>query len=191
LAAGPVSKFAVPDRVAAAAKIAGHPLHGAFFEVELPMTRKNSFSILLGPADDGGTCSLTRNELLAKVKEEVDLFPMDYVDLPLGWTGEVVVAAVDRSGVRRLRSGYATWAEIGGYPEKFLELLDHLDSRLARNAPAEPIEVAIDVEPRDIPVRVLPRVVGEGDHEAVSLERPSPSVPDFFRRPRGCPGSRR
>jgi hypothetical protein len=150
----------IPDRVVLAAKVAGDPLHGALFEIELPMRRKNSFRLLVGPTDESGTCSLARTELLAKMKEEIDLFPMDYVGLDAGWTGDVVVAAVDRAAVRRLRKAYAIWGETGAYPEGFLELLDALDALLAPNAPDEPFDVAVDVDPRVIPVRVLPRVAG-------------------------------
>jgi hypothetical protein len=157
-----LNKIAVPDRLAITAHISGRALSGAFFEIELPMRRKNSFRILLGPADEGGTASLSQNELLAKAKQEEELFPMDYVDLQSGWTGEVVVASVNRAAVRRLRSAFATWSQTGGYPEGFLQLLDDLDARLASTSPVEPIEVAVDIEPNDIPVRVLSRAIGDG-----------------------------
>jgi hypothetical protein len=162
VAVGTLNKITVPDRIAVTAHISGHALNGAFFEIELPMRRKNSFRILLGPTDAGGTVSLTRNELLAKAKQEEELFPMDYVDLQSGWTGEVVVAGVDRAAIRTLRSAFATWSEAGGYPERFLPLLDELDERLAAASPAEPIEVAVDVVPSDIPVRILPRLASAG-----------------------------
>jgi hypothetical protein len=43
-----MSAASLPDRIIPTARLSGHPLAGAFFEVELPMTRKNSFRILLG-----------------------------------------------------------------------------------------------------------------------------------------------
>ncbi len=44
----------LPDRITITARLSGHPLAGAFFEIELPMTRKNSFRELIGPASENG-----------------------------------------------------------------------------------------------------------------------------------------
>lgn len=152
---------ALPDRITVTARLSGQPLVGAFFEVELPMTRKNSFRILVGPAEEDGASSLARADAVARVREEIELFPMDYVGLESGWTGEVVLAAVDRPAIRRLRTAYETWGETGGYPDGFLGLLDLLDARLAMSKATEPIEVSFKVEPEETLVRVLPRLVAE------------------------------
>lgn len=156
-----MSAASLPDRIIVTAQLSGHPLAGAFFDVELPMTRKNSFRILLGPTSEDGASSLTRTDILAKVKEEIDLFPMDYVGLEAGWTGELVVRVVDRPAIRRLRTAHETWGELGGYPDGFLELLDQLDARLALSKPTEPIDVSFEVEPADARVRVVPSTVAD------------------------------
>jgi hypothetical protein len=156
-----MSTASLPDRISVLAQVSGHRLAGAFFEIELPMTRKNSFRILLGPAGDDGASSITRAEMHAKAREEVDLFPMDYVGLEAAWTGEVIARAINRPAIRRLRAAHETWGEMGGYPEGFLQHLDDLDARLASNDPADPIQVSFEAEPTDARVRIDSRAVGD------------------------------
>lgn len=156
-----MTRVILPDRLVLRAAIAGEPLRGAFFDVELSMARKNSFRLLIGPADARGEASISHEGIDVKVRSELDLFPMDYLGLDAAWTGVVVVRAVDRDALRRLRSAHETWGSTGGYPTGFPDLVEALEAGLAAFDPAEPIEVEAVAQGGNARVRVDPKTVGQ------------------------------
>lgn len=147
-------KASLPSRIMVVSRLSDRPLPGALVELELPMTRKNSFRLLFGPAAADGSVTIVGDEISAKVAEERNLFPMDYAGLEQGWTGEVVVRAVDRSAVERLRHAFETWGSVGSWPAKFPALLDDLEGRLAEGGEPNVIAVSVEVAPGDALVRV-------------------------------------
>jgi hypothetical protein len=85
----------VPTEIRVVAFVGDRPLAGAWFEVELPMHRKNSYTLLFGPADERGAVTISRQQLVRSVSQVNHLFPMDYTRLQ-GWTREVVIKPVNR-----------------------------------------------------------------------------------------------
>jgi hypothetical protein len=150
----------LPSRLMLTAAVADEGLAGAWFEVELPMQRKNNYGFPAGPADTEGRLTLTAADLTASVREEIDLFPMDYVGLTAGWTGELVVRAVNRPAVARLRDAHATWGD-AGYSPGFMADLDRLDGALSVHPPSTPIVVFAAIEAdKEMPVRIVAVEVG-------------------------------
>ena len=121
----------LPDRLHLSATVEGIPLRGAIFEVELPMTRKNSYVLPFGVADADGILIITGDEIARFSHEVNELFLMDYVGLGAGWTGEIRVRAANRDAIARLRNAYATWGDSGIYPPGFALWLDDLEETLA------------------------------------------------------------
>jgi|HubBroStandDraft_6_1064221.scaffolds.fasta_scaffold387968_3 hypothetical protein len=137
----------VPAAVTVAASADGEPLPHAWFDFELPMRRKNTYRMPIGPAGDDGTLRVEGATLTGITKRINDLFPMDYVGLAAGWSGELVVRACNREDVARLRRGYDTWGGTGFYPPDFLDQLDRLDATL-RTIPSDALlTLTVAVEP--------------------------------------------
>lgn len=151
------------------AAVANEGLPGAWFEVAFPMQRKNNYGFPAGPADTEGRLTLTAADLTARVREEIDLFPMDYVGLAAGWTGELVIRAVNRPALARLRDAHATWGSTGYYPPGFLTDLDRLDDALSVHLPSTPIVVSAASEAdKEVPVRIVAVEVGSSRPSEVS-----------------------
>lgn len=141
------------------AGVDGTPLPGAWFEVHLPMSRKNPYGLLLGPADERGELRISGAQLLGEARRIIDLFPMDYVSVEAAATGECDVRAVNRPGVERLRTAYETWRDTGYYPPDFSERMAELDLRLselpeegriavdAEGIPADAVELSVQSVP--------------------------------------------
>lgn len=128
----------------------GQPVPHGLFEVVLSMRRKNSYRLLLGPADEAGRLDVSRSQLEAETRRENDLFPMDYVGLSEGWTGEIKIRPVAVHDLKRLREGFAIWRESGSFPEDYAEQLDHLERSLAKWPATARLTVEFAVEPKGI-----------------------------------------
>jgi hypothetical protein len=135
----------LPAEISATVTVGTTPLPGGLLEVELPMRQKNSFRFPLGPADSNGHLRITADDLAARARRINDLFPMDYVGLKAAWTGEVILKAVGRGGVRRLRQAHKTWSHTGVYAPDFRSQLDRLERALA--AIDDHVPVAVEVDP--------------------------------------------
>jgi hypothetical protein len=136
----------VPNEIRVVAFVGDRPLAGAWFEVELPMHRKNSYTLLFGPADERGAVTISRQQLVRSVSQVNHLFPMDYTGLQ-GWTREVVIKPVNRPAIDRLRRAHGTWGETDLYPPAFEEQLRLVERRL-RDAPSSScIEVHAEADP--------------------------------------------
>lgn len=139
----------LPATLRLSAAIGDSPLSAAFFELVLPMVRKNSYRLPVGPADECGRLVLSRDEIEDTIHRINDLFPMDYLGLQAGWSGEVHVQPVNRSGVQRLRNAIATWGHTGIYSAALVEGLVTLDRFLAAVEPSALIRVTSSAEPVD------------------------------------------
>jgi hypothetical protein len=131
----------LPARLDLSATVEGIPLRGAIFEVELPMTRKNSYVLPIGVAGADGTLTIAGDEIARFAQQVNNLFLMDYVGLGAGWTGEIRVRPVNRDAIARLRSAYATWRDSGIYPPDFPAWLDDLEANLTPLHPTALIQV--------------------------------------------------
>jgi hypothetical protein len=152
---------ALPHRLAVVARAGDQPLPGAWFELELPMRTKCSYRVPVGPADENGEFRVSDAELRSAVERINDLFPMDYVGLNAGWTGELVLRPVDRQVLARLQDAYLTWRETGFYPARFAEHLAALKRTLDSLPREAPLQVTATVEPAGSPpVRTLFSRVG-------------------------------
>lgn len=129
------------------ARVGRTSLARAWFEVHLPMTKKNAYGLLFGPADAEGELRVSQADLLGDARRIIDLFPMDYVTLEAASTGECSVRAVNRSAIERLRGAYETWSETGYYAADFLEQMSALDARLAELRPEAQIDVDASMTP--------------------------------------------
>lgn len=99
----------VPSWIEVLCSVDAEPLGGAWVKVTLPMTGKNPIRVLFGPADDSGIVRITGAELTEAAKQVADLFPMDYLAFPGGWTGQVIAEVVDLAGIERLREAASVW----------------------------------------------------------------------------------
>lgn len=142
-----MSTAALPQKFVILSQVGGQPLGRAWFEFELPMRRKDSYRLPVGPADPSGELRIGDAQLRAAVKRVGDLFPMDYVGIDGGWTGEILVHPVDRVALTRLRGAYATWGHTGSYPRDFPKRLDELEGTLASLRGELPIDVSATAEP--------------------------------------------
>jgi hypothetical protein len=85
------------------------------------MTCKNSYHIVVGPADNAGEILVSGSELAAEVYRAIELAMMDYVPLPAGWTGEIIIRPVTTADLGQLRHGYETWKASGAFPKGLSE----------------------------------------------------------------------
>jgi len=67
---------------------------------------------LFGPADEFGIIPISGDELVRAAAREVDLFPMDYLAFPGGWTGELIAEVIGVAGIERLREAAQTWGDL-------------------------------------------------------------------------------
>jgi hypothetical protein len=58
-------------------------------------------------------------------------------------------------------TAYETWGQSGGFPQGFTQLLDQLDSRLARVGATQPIDVSFEPEPNDASIMIVPAYVSD------------------------------
>jgi hypothetical protein len=110
------------------------------------MSRKNSYTLPFGPADEQGQLVVSGNRLLASIQQINDLFPMDYSGLE-GWTGELRVKPVNRPAIERLRRAYELWSETGFYPADFEHELERLEQALE----ATPGQTTLSLEAETMP----------------------------------------
>jgi len=139
----------LPSQLILSATVESSPLPGAWFELELPMARKNNYRLPVGPADERGRFMIAGGNIADVLKSINDLFPMDYVGPAAGWTGEIRIRPVNRSAVQRLRNAHSTWGHTGIYPPGFTESLDTLAGTLETLGSAAVIAVAAAAEPGD------------------------------------------
>ena len=102
----------VPTSIRVHCSAGGESLGGAWVALTLPMIEKNSIRLLFGPADDLGIVRITGDELIEAAAREVDLFPMDYLAFPGGWTGESSAEVLDVAGIERLREAANVWGSV-------------------------------------------------------------------------------
>ncbi len=132
-----------PREIRLAARIDGQPLAGGWLEIEIPMSRKNSYTIPLGPADDRGKLAVSGPRLRALVQLVNDLFPMDYSGID-GWTGELRVIPVNQAAIRRLRRAQDLWQDTDFYPDDFEQQLTELELVFQAAQPTARLEVEIE-----------------------------------------------
>jgi hypothetical protein len=111
------------------------------------MDRKNNYRFTVGPADDAGGLHVSGTELRGSTVRINDLFPMDYVGLDAGWTGDLTVRAVDRKALERLRRAHETWGATGYYPDGFTDHLDALERALSTLPGGVTLTVVVAIEP--------------------------------------------
>src|SRR5262245_54195658 len=137
----------LPKTLSLSAYANGDPLPGALFRIELPMSRKNDYVFLIGPADEAGRYEATGAQLEAETQRTNSLLLMDFVGLGAGWTGEINVQAVGRNGLRLARQGYDTWAAADVFPADYVDWLDRLEAELARLSSTAELTVECVIDP--------------------------------------------
>ena len=127
---------ALPEELRVSVTADAGPVSGAWIEMRLPMSHKNDFNLLFGPADEHGRLVLNPSKIEAAARLIGDLFPMDYVGLAAGWSGELMLSAVDRASISRLRRASELWTGQGLYPDDFSDQMDQLAERLGESHPS-------------------------------------------------------
>jgi len=135
----------LPLQLLLLASVNGTPLPGAWFALTLPMTAKNPYRLLFGPASSLGRLTIDREDVQREIKKVRDLFLMDYVDPGIAWTGVLEVHVLNRSDIANVLLAYDTYRVTGVYPADLPEKLTELDAALADH---EAGELTVDVKMR-------------------------------------------
>ena len=114
----------------------GEPLPGMLALVTIETNFKNSFTVVIGPTDEGGNASLSREEMLEQTKSDQELFLMDYGDPEASATGRIVIRLMLLQDIERALEGYEQFHFHVRYPEGYKDnlnraarLLEQLDDR--------------------------------------------------------------
>jgi hypothetical protein len=81
------------------------------------MRERNDFHLLFGPADDVGEIHISGDEIAARTAQQEDLFPMDYITFPGGWTGRIDAEVLNLAAIERFRFAAALWNQLAFRPE--------------------------------------------------------------------------
>ena len=87
----------------------------SFARVILMMSRKNHYSIWVGPSDSDGHVFVTREELFQRAREQATFFVMDSAD-PSETTGEFIVRPVTRDDLQAAIAAYEKFTPQFRYP---------------------------------------------------------------------------
>lgn len=66
--------------------------------------RKSPFDFVFGPSDTAGKIEISRDQILLEARKTIDLFPMDYWNIEIDWTGVLRVTPMNRESIARALS---------------------------------------------------------------------------------------
>jgi hypothetical protein len=118
-----------PDTITIELRADGLPWPGGWALLRVPMSAKNDFNLVVGPADDAGVITRSWADVVADCDRQRDLFLMDYGDPRILWSGSVAVEPMDSEAVYRVLDAYRVFGP-AFYPPGFESAMRSLRARL-------------------------------------------------------------
>ena len=126
----------VPDKMEIIIEVGDQPMAGMFAIVKFLAARKNPYELVFGPSNDLGKIEVSRDHILSDARKVVDLFPMDYWNIEVDWTGALRVTPMNRESLARALSATRLFRSYD-YGPGYEESLMAADAILARKGKAE------------------------------------------------------
>ncbi len=97
----------------------GEPVQGLMLLVQLKTTRKNPYTLALGPTNEEGRALLLRTEIEQEAASEMDFALMDFVRLDKAFSGTVEVSLMREEQLDAALHAYGMFHEFTEYPPDY------------------------------------------------------------------------
>lgn len=109
----------VPEVIECQVLREGKPVQGLMLHVQLKMTRKNPYTLALGPTNEEGRALLLRTEIEQEAAAELDFALMDFVPLDKAFSGTVEVSLMREEQLDAALRAYGMFHEFTEYPPDY------------------------------------------------------------------------
>lgn len=141
----------LPSSVSVAVELAGKRVPGLFIDVVLRTKHKNHFLLVLGPTDERGMISFTREQILEECDRHRSLFIMDYSHPEQDSAGAMDITVTSLDNLQRAVEGFDAFHETLEYPgQRRVDLVHALEtmSLLDKGRPRAVLCEVVDADPR-------------------------------------------
>jgi hypothetical protein len=90
----------IPERMICQATQNGKPISGIMIQIGIGVVAKNSYRFSFGPTNHDGCTIITRDEILKRSAEQLNLAMMDYSPLPGAFSGDIMLRVKDNDQIK-------------------------------------------------------------------------------------------
>jgi len=132
----------IPEILNCRAYLNGSPVSGLMLQVNIGMSRKNSYSFIFGPTDSKGYAALERSRILKEAKAQLEVSLMDFDPIEEGFNGEIKVIAMSKNDIRRALNAFQLYDSVIEYSKYYKQNLEKAMAS-SKSKDARKIEVEI------------------------------------------------
>jgi hypothetical protein len=119
----------IPCKVQFVASHMGQPIQGVLLLAAFGVRARNTYRVVIGPTDENGVATVTRDEICHEAKALMQMAMMDYEPLEQTFSGQIGIEVMCRDHIERALEAfsiYKTHCQFPiGYEGKLLNALRH------------------------------------------------------------------
>ncbi|MCL5280089.1 MAG: hypothetical protein M1376_09300 [Planctomycetes bacterium] len=132
----------------------GEPVPGLMLLVQLKTTRKNPYTLTLGPTNEEGRALLLRTEIEQKAAAKLDFALMDFVPLDEAFSGTVEVSLMREKQLDAALRAYGMFHEFTEYPPDYQATMMRAKEIIRALGPGARFTLHASVRPDSIHVMI-------------------------------------
>ncbi len=145
----------IPEMIECQVLHEGEPVQGLMLLVQLKTTRKNPYTLTLGPTDDNGQAVLLRSELEQQAAGELSLGIMDYIPLDKGFSGTIELRVMRGDQLDAALRAYEMFHRVYNYPPDYQATMMRAKEIIRALGPGARFTLHPSVRPGSINIVVL------------------------------------